>query len=87
MKKIVPEKVRLAAKRAFVRTTAQAYSTALAGGISAATLLGLYEGEVPLVPTLITVGVVVVSPVLAGAASYFSMISKGVPEEYTESDN
>lgn len=82
MSKIIPADVKLAAQRGFVRTTAQALAATLTTGVSASVVLGLVTGEVELVPTLITVGVAVVSPVLAGAASYLSIVSQGVPEEY-----
>lgn len=82
MTKIVPDSVRLAAKRGFVRTTSQAYATALAGGISATAVLAVVTGEVPLLATVITWGVAVVSPLAAGAASYLSIVSKGIPDEY-----
>ena len=80
--RLIPVDATLAAKRAFIRTTSQAYATALAGGLSATVILSLVEGEVPLVATLITWGVAVVSPVLAGASAYFDILSKGIPEWY-----
>ncbi len=82
MTTVIPEELKVAAKRGFIRTTAQAYATALAGGISTTIILGVVTGTVELVPTLITLGVAVVSPLLAGAASYLSIISQGIPEEY-----
>lgn len=85
MTKTIPDEVRVAAKRGFVRTTAQSYATALAGGISATALLAIVAGEVPLTATLITWGVAAVSPLIAGAASYLSIISKGIPEDYQTS--
>lgn len=82
MTTVIPEETVLAAKRGFIRSTTQAYSTALAGGISASVLLALVAGEVQLVPQLITLAVAAVSPLIAGAASALSIISKGVPDEY-----
>jgi hypothetical protein len=79
---IVPAATKLAAKRGLVRTTAQAYSTALAGGISATAILATVTGEAPLIPTLITWGVALVSPLLAGVASYLSILSAGIPDDY-----
>lgn len=79
---IVPASVKLAAKRGFIRTTAQAYAATLTTGVSATVILGVATGEIELIPTLITLGVAVASPVLAGAASYLSIISKGLPEDY-----
>ena len=74
---IVPAATRVAAKRGFVRTAAQSLSAAIPPSAIAVTLsgdwalglgLGLAGG--------------VVTALLAGAASYLSIISKGVPEEY-----
>lgn len=74
---IVPTATRIAAKRGFVRTAAQSLSAAIPTSAIAVTLsgdwalglgLGLAGG--------------VVTALLAGAASYLSIISKGVPEEY-----
>lgn len=81
---VIPAEVKLAAKRGFVRTTAQATSTALATGISATTILAIVAGEQALVPVIITFAVTAASPFLAGAASYFSIISKGMPAEYVD---
>ena len=82
MDRLIPADATLAAKRGFVRTTSQAYGTALAGGISSTVLLSVILGEVPLVATLVTWGVAAVSPLIAGASSYFDILSKGIPEGY-----
>ena len=79
---LIPADAQLAAKRGFVRTTAQAYGTALAGGISATVILGVVTGAVEPVPLLVTAGVTLVSPLIAGAASYFSILSRGIPGDY-----
>lgn len=80
----IPPATLKAAKRGFIRTTAQAYSTALAGGISTTAILTLIGGGQPdLVGLAVTAGVTVVSPLLAGAASFLSILAKGVPEDYT----
>ena len=79
---LIPADTLLAAKRGFIRTTAQAYSTSLAGGISTTVILSVVTGEVALVPTLITAAVAAVSPLLAGGASFLSILSKGVPGDY-----
>lgn len=82
MSKVVPPNVIVAAKRGFVRTTAQAYATALAGGVSSAALLSWVQ-EGANVPALVITGVVaVVSPLLAGLGSYLSILAKGIPEDY-----
>lgn len=80
--KLIPADAQTAAKRGFIRTTAQAYGATLTTGISATVVLGVVTGEVELVPTLITIGVALVAPVIAGAASYFSILSSGIPAEY-----
>jgi len=80
----IPSAVIKAAKRGFVRATAQAYSAALAGGISAAVIITAIQGGPNLLALGITAGVAVVSPLLAGAASYLSIIAKGVPDAYAE---
>ncbi|MGW9021251.1 hypothetical protein ACWGOE_07205 [Leucobacter chromiiresistens] len=82
MTQIIPDATRVAAKRGFVRSTAQAYATAIAGGISTTAILAVVTGEVPLVATIVTWSVAAVSPLAAGAASYLSILSKGIPEDY-----
>lgn len=82
MTSIVPDATRVAAKRGFVRTTAQSYAATLTTGISASVVLGVVSGEVELVPTVVTLGVAVVSPLIAGLASYLSILSSGIPDDY-----
>ncbi|GAB3616036.1 hypothetical protein GCM10027416_05930 [Okibacterium endophyticum] len=84
---LIPASVKTAAKRGFIRTTSQAYATALAGGISASVIIATLQGGADWAAIGITVGVTVVSPLLAGAASFLSIISKGVPEEYLDADS
>lgn len=84
MSKVIPDQTRLAAKRGFIRSTAQAYATAIAGGISTTALLALVAGEVPLLATIITWAVAAVSPLGAGLASYLDILSKGIPEDYQD---
>lgn len=74
---IVPTATRIAAKRGFVRTAAQSLSAAIPTSAIAVTL----SGDWALGLSLGLAGGVVTA-VLAGAASYLSIISKGVPEEY-----
>lgn len=82
--KLVPADAKLAAKRGFIRTTAQAYGTALAGGITVVALSDAFtqitEGN-PL-PLIFAAVVTLVSPLIAGAASYFSILSSGIPADY-----
>jgi hypothetical protein len=82
--KLVPADASLAAKRGFIRTTAQAYGTALAGGITVAAVSDAFAkaGAGDWVPLIIAAGVTVVSPLIAGAASYFSILSAGIPADY-----
>ena len=80
----IPPTVVKAAKRGFIRTTAQAYATTLGGGITATVILGLVTGTVDPIVTAVTFGVAVVSPLLAGAASYLSIIANGVPVDYLD---
>ncbi len=74
---IIPTTVKTAAKRGFVRTATQSLASAIPTTAIAITLSGDW---------LLGVGLGVASAVvtagLAGAASYLSIISKGVPEEY-----
>jgi len=81
---VVPAGVVLAAKRGFVRTTAQAYAATIpTGGISVAAIVAFAESPDWIVAG-ITVAAAVLSPPLAGLASYLSIISKGVPAEYQD---
>lgn len=86
MTQIIPEATRVAAKRGFIRSTAQAYATAVAGGISTTAILAVVTGEVPILATAITWAVAALSPLAAGAASYLSILSKGIPEDYQPDD-
>lgn len=74
---LVPPAVRLAAKRGFIRTAAQSLSAAIP---SAGIALAL-SGDWWLAAGL-GAGSAVVTALLAGTASYLSIISKGVPGEY-----
>jgi len=82
MTKIIPARVQLAAKRGFVRTTYQAAAATLGGGITLNAVLGLVRGEIDPVVALISAAVALTSPLIAGAASYFDIASKGIPEDY-----
>lgn len=81
---VVPAATKLAAKRGFIRTTSQSISTALAGGLSATVIISTLTAEPNWLALGITAGVTVVSPFLAGAASYFSILSRGIPEDYVQ---
>lgn len=82
--KIVPKNVALAAKRGFVRTTLQSYAATIpAGGVSAAAIIALAQDPQPLMIAA-TALAALASPPLAGLASWMSITSKGIPEEYAE---
>lgn len=86
--KLIPADAQVAAKRGFIRTTAQAYGTALAGGITAVAVsdaIGQASSGNAL-PLVVTAIVTVVSPVVAGAASYFSILSRGIPGDYAPAE-
>jgi len=87
MSKIVPEHVVLAAKRGFVRTTAQAYAATLSTGLpSAAAIVSFVQDPTGWALAGVTVGLAVVTPLLAGLASYLSITSNGIPAEYTDDE-
>lgn len=81
---VVPQATRLAAKRGFVRTTAQSYAATLGGGITVTAVLAILTGQVDMLTAGVTLGIAVVSPPLAGLASYLSILSKGIPEVYAD---
>lgn len=82
MTDIIPAGVKLAAKRAFVRTTYQAYAATLSAGIAATAIIAVIRGQVDLIETAVTAGVAVLSPPVAGLAAYLSVSSKGIPDDY-----
>ena len=79
----IPLTVVKAAKRGFIRTTAQAYAATLSGGISTTAILAVITGEINLLTAGVTLGVALVTPPIAGLASYLSIIGAGVPADYT----
>lgn len=81
---IVPAAVKLAAKRAFVRTTLQAYAATLSAGISATVILGIIAGQVDLLTAAVQFGLAVVSPPIAGLAAWSNVTSNGIPKDYTD---
>ncbi len=81
---IIPPATLKAAKRGFIRTTAQAYATSFSVGISAGVIITFIQEGADWVALGITAGVTVVSPLLAGLASFLSILAKGVPEDYTD---
>ena len=78
----IPLEAHLAAKRGFARTTAQAFaSTIPTGGVSVATVVAFIEDFNPVI-VVATIIAALSTPLLAGLASYFSLLSRGIPEEY-----
>lgn len=75
---LIPVEVRTAAKRGFIRTTAQA----LAAVVPLGTLTGAALSSADPVAIGWAALAAVVSSVAAGAASYLSILSKGIPEDY-----
>lgn len=76
---IVPAAVKLAAKRGFIRTATQSLSsvipiTAIAIPTTGDALLGLGLG----------VGGAIVTALLAGTASALSIVSNGIPKDYSD---
>lgn len=81
---LVPAAVRLAAKRAFVRTTYQAYAATLGAGISATVILGIITGQLDPIATAIQAGVAIAAPPLAGLVAWLNVTSNGIPKDYTD---
>lgn len=82
----IPLTVIKAAKRGFIRTTAQAYAATLSGGIATNAVLAIITGQLDLLTVAVTIGVALVSPPLAGLVSYLSIIANGVPTDYLAAD-
>lgn len=74
----VPVAVQAAARRAFLRTAADAMSTSalLTGGIAIA-----FTGDA-LTALGVAAGSAVAGALFAGAQAWFRMIAKGIPDEY-----
>jgi len=77
----IPPETRLAARRAFIRTTAQSYAAALpVGGLS----VGTVAAYVDMPPSLLVVSILswLAAPPIAGLTAYLSMVADGIPEDY-----
>lgn len=74
---LVPASTKLAAKRGFIRTAAQSLASVIptTGVVVALTGDFLLAAGLGATSAVVTAG-------LAGAASYFSILSKGIPEDY-----
>ena len=81
--RIIPEHVRLAAKRAFVRTTYQGYAGTLSTGLSATVVMAVVNGEVDPTTAIVTAAVTVLAPPIAGLAAFLNISSQGIPDDYT----
>ena len=84
--KLIPANTKLAAKRGFIRTMAQGYASTLSVGVAATTVISIVQGELDPLVAGVTAGVALISPLIAGAASYFDITSKGIPEDYASVD-
>lgn len=83
MTETVPAETRLAARRAFIRTTAQAYAATLSGGLpSAAVIVAVLQDQTGWLLAAITVGLALITPFLAGGAAYLNWLAKGIPDAY-----
>lgn len=81
----VPAATWLAARRGFIRTTAQAYAAALpVGGVNVAALAALTD--LGTLWVVLTIAAWAVSPIIAGAASFLSIVGGGIPEEYAAAE-
>ena len=80
---LVPDATVKAAKRGFIRTASQSVATALAGGITVNAVLAAIDGGT-INPTvlIVTAAVAVVTPIINGAQSYFSILGSGIPDDY-----
>lgn len=77
--KIIPYETHIAAQRGFVRTAAQSLATSfvLPAGVTIA-----FTQDV-ILAAAIGVGGMIVGAVANGLQSYFDIISKGIPEDYS----
>lgn len=79
---LVPTSTHVAAKRGFLRTTSQAYAASIGtGAVSAAALVSLTQDPDPVV-LICTAVAALISPILAGVASYLDILARGIPEDY-----
>lgn len=80
---IVPDTTKVAAKRGFLRTSTQSLSTS----VPTFAITGLALSSADPVAVAWSVGAAVLSSFLAGAASYLSILSAGIPEDYQPGAN
>lgn len=77
MSELVETSVKVAAKRGFIRTAAQSLSSIIPTGTISIVLTGDWA-----LGAVLGIASAVVTAGMAGAASYFSIIGKGIPEDY-----
>lgn len=78
---VIPPEARLAARRAFVRTTAQAYSATLTVGLLTS-VVSLILNPSEWITVLVAVILAMLAPMLAGLVAYFQWLAKGIPDAY-----
>src|SRR6185369_11359253 len=77
----VPATVKLAAKRAFIRTTAQSYAATLTAGLLAS-VINLIVNPGDWLNVLVLVLLAVLTPPLAGLVAAFQWLGDKIPVEY-----
>lgn len=78
---VIPPETKLAAKRAFWRTTSQGYATSISASLIISIVSLITSSEDWLI-VLVAVITAIVTPPAAGLAAYFQWLGKGIPEEY-----
>lgn len=80
--KLIPDNARRAAQRGFIRTATQTFGGAL---IAVGAVTGILTADV-LLTLGTTLATAAISALIAGGASYFSLLSQGIPEDYAATD-
>lgn len=80
---LIPNDAHRAAVRGFIRTASQSLATSF-GGFGGLTYVFTQDA---LLSAAVGVGGAVLSAVVNGAQSYFSILSKGIPEDYAPKEN
>lgn len=79
---IIDPVVKRAARRAFIRTLAQGYESALSGIVVSTTGVLAFVQNPDTRALLITAGVWAVTPFIGATSAYLSIIRDGIPVEY-----
>lgn len=82
---LIPASVQVAAKRAFIRTTAQGYATSITASLILS-IVSLLQNPGDWLIVVVAVLTAVLTPLAAGGAAYWSWIAKGIPEDYAAAD-